>query len=102
MNKFSQFAKKSDIRLEGEKVSINDVFDKNIALLACRIMQSRAVKNKEVLQLQFSYVGDDSRYILFTNSEVLRRQMKEYEENLPFEAKIIRTGSCYTLAQEDE
>ena len=102
MNKFSQFAKKSDIRLEGEKVSINDVFDKNIALLAYRIMQSRAVKNKEVLQLQFSYVGGDSKYILFTNSEVLMRQMKEYEENLPFEAKIIRTGSCYTLAQEDE
>lgn len=102
MNKFSQFAKKSDIRLEGEKVSINDVFDKNIALLAYRIMQSRAVKNKEVLQLQFSYVGDDSKYILFTNSEVLMRQMKEYEENLPFKAKIIRTGSCYTLAQEDE
>lgn len=102
MNKFSQFAKQSDIRLEGEKVSINEVFDKNIALLAYRIMQSRAVKNKEVLQLQFSYEGDDSKYILFTNSEVLMRQMKEYESNLPFVAKIIRTGSCYTLAQEDE
>ncbi len=102
MNKFSEFAKKSDIRLEGEKVSIGDVFDKNIALLGYRIMQSRAVKNKEVMQLQFSYIGDDAKYILFTNSEVLMRQMKEYEDNLPFVAKIIKTGSCYTLSQEDE
>ncbi len=102
MNKFSEFAKKSDIRLEGEKVSIASVFDRNIAIWAYRIMQSRAVKNKEVMQLQFSYEGDETKYILFTNSEVLMRQLKEYEANLPFAAKIIKTGSCYTLTQEDE
>lgn len=101
MNKFSQFAKKQDIRLDGEKVSIAYVFEKNIVIWGYRIMQSRAVKNKEVLQLQFSYDEHSEKYVVFTNSEVLMRQMKEYEENLPFEARIIKTGSCYTLAQED-
>ena len=101
MNKFSQFAKKQDIRLDGEKVSIAYVFEKNIVIWGYRIMQSRAVKNKEVLQLQFSYDEHSKKYVVFTNSEVLMRQMKEYEENLPFEARIIKTGSCYTLAQED-
>lgn len=109
MNKFSQFSKKQDLRLDGDKVNIADIFDKTICVTGYRIMQSRAVKDyvdgknaKEVLQLQFSFPDDTSRKIIFTNSDVLMRQVKEYESYIPFEAKIIKTGSCYTFVQEDE
>nr|DAK69334.1 MAG TPA: hypothetical protein [Caudoviricetes sp.] len=49
MNKFSQFAKKQDLRLDGDKINIADIFDKTICVTGYRIMQSRAVKDKEVL-----------------------------------------------------
>jgi hypothetical protein len=102
VNKFSQFAKKQDLRLDGDKVNIADIFNKTICVTGYRIMQSRAVKDKEVLQLQFLFPDDTSRKIIFTNSDVLMRQVKEYESYIPFEAKIIKTGSCYTFVQEDE
>lgn len=102
MNKFSEFAKSQDIRLDGEKTNIRDVFNRNIGILGYRIMKSRAVRDKEVLEIQFVFLGEDYKRVLFTNSEVLMRQMQDYEALIPFEAKIIKAGSYYTLTQEDE
>lgn len=105
---FSDFAVK-DIGLDGDKISIANILNKKIYLLAYRIMRSKAVHGKQCLQLQYELCtdaddaddnnNDDGKcYISFTNSEVLMRQIQEYENELPFETTIIKRSSYYTFS----
>jgi len=94
MKKFSDFADESR-GLEGEKMKIGDVFNKPIVVKAFRIFDSKCIKDKSCLQLQFELDGETK--IVFTNSAVLIRQIKQYESELPFIATIKKVGSYHTF-----
>ena len=93
MRKFSDFAT-NDARLDGEKMNIADILDRPIIVKAFKIISS-CVPGKKCLDLQFEY--NDKLHVLFTNSEVLMRQLTEYKEHLPFETVIKRIHRYYTF-----
>lgn len=93
MKKFSDFAM-NESRLEGEKLCVTDVLDKPIVVKAFKIFSS-CVPGKQCLDLQFEYNG--KLHVLFTNSEVLMRQLTDYKEHLPFETVIKRVHRYYTF-----
>ena len=95
--RFNDFAK-DEVALVGEKLAIQDVIGKEIFLTAYRISKSKAVPGKECLQLQFSFSDSDEVLVTFTNSEVLTRQVKRYEAELPFITTIVKRGSYYTFS----
>lgn len=98
MEKFGEFAQDEDSRLEGDKLNISELFNKEIVITAYRLMPSKAVKGKQCLQIQFQYPGGDDMYIAFTNSEVIIRQLTQYKDHIPFLTTVRKRGSYYTLS----
>ncbi len=90
---FSDFAKTEG--LDGDKLTVGDILNKEIYVKAYRVMPSKCVKDRNLLQLQFGL--DDRTYIIFTNSIVLIRQIEEYKSEIPFYATIKKHGSYYTF-----
>ena len=97
MKDFAEFASEKDRRLIGTKERVSDLFDIPIVVRAYRIIASRAVKGKDCAQIQYNKVDDPALHVTFTNSEVIIRQLKEYEKEMPFTAKIIKDGAAYTF-----
>ena len=62
---------------------------------AYRKLESRAVQGKTCLQVQIEF--DNRTHIFFTNSTVLERQLDEYRDMIPFEAKIEKRRNYYTF-----
>lgn len=94
LKRFSDFAEEGR-GLEGDKVKMGEIFNKPIIVKAYRIFDSKCVKDKPCLQLQFEMDGETR--IVFTNSSVLIRQIKQYESELPFIATIRKVGSYHTF-----
>ena len=86
MHNFSDFAKASYV-LEGEKKRIGDIL--NTEIKVCNFIVKESKHNEgDYLSIQFNIDGDDKFYICFTGSNVLIKQCKEYESELPFKTKI--------------
>lgn len=96
MKRFSDFAKE-DIVLDGEKIRIEDVLNKEIVVLNYRICNSQYKKNKSGKYLSLQIELDDNKYILFTGSDVLMRQADQYKNEMPFMAKITKIDRYYTF-----
>ena len=94
MHKFSDFAKE-EMGLEGDKVSISELFNQNIIVLAYRKLESRAVKGKTCVEIQFKL--GEKLGVTFTNSVVLERQLDTFHDMLPFETAIKKIHNYYTF-----
>lgn len=94
--KFSEFSKEAVQNLEGKKMPIRDVMDKELLIQAYRIFPSKVGNGKECLQIQFELDGQPC--VTFTNSAVLIRQLGQYAAELPFLATIQKRNQYYTLA----
>lgn len=92
--RFSDFSKGSE-NLEGDKIPITDVFNKEIELLNVRFFPSKVAKGKTCSQIQFMLDGE--KYVSFTTSEVLHNQLQEYKDELPFLTTLKRRGKYHTL-----
>lgn len=94
MRKFSDFAEEN-INLPGDKLSPQEVFNKQIVVTAARILESKVVKDKDCLQLQFYFLDDEEKkpYVMFSTSTVLTRQARQYAEQIPFQTTIITCTS---------
>lgn len=95
MKKFSDICEEKI--LDGDKIKMDDVLNKEIEVLAYRITASRYSKNKngECLTLQIQDGG--KKRVIFTGSDVLIEQLKKYESHLPFTATIRKINKYYTL-----
>ena len=91
--RFSDFAQ-AECGLEGEKKPISDVFNVEIEITGFRLGASK-VKDKQCLQLQYR-LGENT-FVSFTNSEVLIRQIQQYEVEIPFYTTIVKRNSYYTF-----
>lgn len=94
MHRFSDFAKEEK-GMEGDKVSISELFNQTIVVLAYRKFESRAVKGKTCVEIQFK--RDDKIGVTFTNSSVLERQLDTFKDMMPFEASIKKIHNYYTF-----
>ncbi len=95
MKRFSEFAEESG-SLDGDKIRIDDVLNKELIITGYRIKESKYPKSgPKCLTLQI--VLDDKKHILFTGSTVLLEQMEKYQDNLPFIATIRKIDRYYTF-----
>lgn len=92
--RFSDFSKGSE-NLEGDKLPMAEIFNKEIEILNVRFFPSKVAKDKICSQIQF--ILDDMKYVTFTTSEVLYKQLKEYKDELPFLTTIKKRGKYHTL-----
>ena len=92
--RFGDFAKEHR-PLDGEKLSITDVFNKEITVLGYKLSGSKFHKTLPCLQLQFTMEG--SRHVLFTSSTVIAEQVEAYKDEIPFLTTIRRVGKFYTF-----
>jgi len=102
MNKFSDFADTSiSPIMDGKKLSLDDILDKEILVLRYRIKKSKysEAKNPDCLTVQFSYPENEAvHYVFFSGSSVLMQQLEKYKDKLPFAATIKKVGKYFTFS----
>jgi len=93
--RFSDFAKE-EAPLDGAKIKIDDVINKDVCVLGYRITKSKYSSNSpRCLMLQVELGG--CRYVIFTGSSVLIDQIEKYGSELPFLAIIRKIDRYYTF-----
>ena len=94
--RFSDFAK-DHAPLDGDKVKINDLLNKEITVLAYRIKQSKygAGGGNNCLTIQFDL--DGVRHVTFTGSAVLAEQCAAYAAEMPFAAVVKKIDRYLTF-----
>lgn len=99
MKKFGDFAKEEH-RLEGKKISIDALINKDIDILGFNLSNSKYNKNEsgKYATVQFKYEGETNKYVFFSGSDVIIKQLMKYKEEIPFETKIIKINRYYTFS----
>lgn len=97
MQKFSDFAKE-ECRFSEDKIPLDDILNSPVVVEAYYIQKSsfKDSLDKERMTMLVN-LGNEKR-VVFTKSEVLIRQMRQYEEHLPFETTIIHPKRYYTFS----
>lgn len=86
--------------LDGDKVSLNDIFNREIEVLAVKVSQSKFGKNKSgsCLTLQFIFPeSPNERKVAFTGSDVLIEQSLKYQDEVPFLTVIKKIDKFYSM-----
>ena len=78
----------------GDKISITDVINKEITILAFRVKESK-LKDGNYLTLQIE--KEEKKFVIFTGSNVLIDQMEKYKNELPFLTTIRKIHKYYSL-----
>ena len=96
---FCDFANEPEA-LEGKKVRLDDVVNREIKILGYSVKPSKYGHNKsgKYLTLQFEFTESEETHVLFTGSDVLVGQMERYGEELPFISTIKKVNRYYTLS----
>ena len=95
--RFSEFAE-PDGSLDGSKVKLDEVLNREIVVLDFRVSPSKYQKNNaaDCLTLQFEFTENPGqRHVLFTGSQVLTRDLQKYKEHLPFITIIRKVDRFY-------
>jgi hypothetical protein len=97
MKRFSDFAKSPNI-LDGAKIKLDEVINREIVVLGFRITDSKYGKNKSGKCLMLQIEIDGERKVIFTGSDVLIEQMERYGEEVPFASVLKKVDKFYTLS----
>ena len=95
--RFSDFAEK-DGSLDGTKVKLDDVLNKEITVLDFRVSPSKYQRNNtsDCLTIQFEYPdAPGERHVIFTGSTVLTKTLQQYKDKLPFITVIRKVDKFY-------
>lgn len=95
MHRFSDFAPPGN--LEGDKRRIRDLLGIEIQIHGVRFFPSKVSPGKECVQIQFREGDDKPLEVAFTTSGVVIKQLKEFNNQLPFLTVIKQRGNYYTL-----
>lgn len=98
MKKFSDFAQERTV-LDGAKLPIDDVINKEMEVTGFRIAKSKYGRNTSgmCLTLQFRFINTEEKNVVFTGSDVLIEQMERYGDEVPFQCVIRKIDKYYTL-----
>lgn len=97
VKRFSDFAKEAG-PLDGTKVKIEEILDKEILVIGCRIKESKYSKSNSSKCLTIQFVMNEKRYIVFTGSAILVEQMEKYQDEIPFLVTIRKIDKYYTFS----
>jgi len=92
MKRFSDFSKEEI--LDGDKIKIDDVLNKEINIIGCSIKSSK-LKDGKYLTLQIEFNGE--KYVIFTGSGVLIDQIEKYKSEMPFMTTIRKINKYYSF-----
>ena len=93
--KFRDFAKEH-VPLDGRKIKIEEIIDREILVLATRITPSKYGKTpSSCLTIQLELNGE--RYVCFTGSGILSEQAAAYRSEMPFLATVRKIDKYYTF-----
>lgn len=93
-NRFSDFAAPNAV-MDGDKIKIEDILNREIEVTAFKIMDSQYKKNEKCLKLQFVLEGE--KRVLFTGSNVLIDQCITYSDKMPFMAAIKKIDKYFSF-----
>ena len=96
MKHFSDFAEEP-APLDGDKVRLDDILNKEFQVTGYRIKNSRYSRNESGKYLTLQFLLNGQRLILFTGSEVLIGQVEQYCSEIPFLTIIKQINRYYTL-----
>lgn len=96
INRFADFAEEET--LDGEKMKITDLLNKEIIVTGYKITESlyKKTNSTRCLKLQFSL--ENNKGIVFTGSDVLIDQIIKYESHIPFISTITKVDKYYSFA----
>ena len=100
MERFSDFAS-ACAQLEGTKIEIDNILNKEIIITGFKIGDSKFKKpgNEKYERIQFKYNGKkEGSFVFFTGSTVLRRQLEEHSDHIPFITTIKKINRYYTMS----
>lgn len=94
--RFKDFAKEH-VPLEGAKLKIADILNKEITVIGFRVKDSKFSKTNQTTCLTIQFMLGDERHVVFTGSQVLLDQCKSYEAEIPFLATVKRIDKYFTF-----
>ena len=95
--KFSDFAQEAG-PMDGAKLKIDDVINKEILIVGCKVKESKFSKSNSSDCLTIQFEMDTKRFVIFTGSSVLMDQMIKYKDQIPFMTTIKKIDRYYTLS----
>lgn len=87
-----------DVILDGDKITLDDIINQEVTILAYSIKTSRYGKNKSGKYLTLQVVLNDVKYVVFTGSDVLIEQMEKYGDQTPFLTTVRKIKRYYSLS----
>jgi len=91
---FSDFVEEPKA-FEGDKKRIEDILNQNILVINFKIGNSK--KKEDTLYATIQFQIEDTKYIVFTGSQVLTDQLKKYENRIPFYTTIKKINKYYVF-----
>jgi len=95
--RFADFAEESS-PLDGEKIKIDQILDREVEVIGFNIRRSKYEKNRSGKCLLLQMEIDNERRVLFTGSDVLIEQLEKYGDQVPFAATVKKIDRFYTLS----
>lgn len=94
--RFKDFAKEH-VPLDGAKLKIDDILNKEIEVIGFRIKNSKFAKANATTCLTIQFMLGEERHVVFTGSQVLLDQCKVYEAELPFVATVKKIEKYFSF-----
>jgi hypothetical protein len=99
MLRFSDFAEKEEMVLDGEKVRIDSILNKEIIIHAFKVRQSKFERGcNKCATVQFYEENDERKRIFFTGSSVIISMLEKYSDKLPFITMVKKIDKYYTFS----
>lgn len=93
--RFSDFAEEAT-PLDGDKVKIESILNREILVIGFKVTHSKYKENSlQCMTLQFDI--DNSRKVVFTGSSVMIEQVQRYKDQIPFYTTIKKIDRYYSL-----
>ena len=97
IHRFSDFALDDEQPLDGEKVKIDHLLNKEITILRFKVRKSKFDKSPKCATVQFNEEGNKTKRIFFTGSVVIIDLLEKYKDKVPFVTTIKKIDRYYTL-----
>jgi hypothetical protein len=94
--RFSDFAKET-FALDGDKVSIEQILNREIEITGYKITGSKFKKDGRDQCLTLQFQMDGKKFVAFTGSQVLISQVERYSSEIPFSTTITKQFKYFTM-----
>ena len=92
LQRFSDFASDDERPLDGEKVRIDSILNKEIVISAFKVKMSKFKDHGDKYE-----ETDERKRIFFTGSGVVIGMLEKYEDKIPFITTVKKIDKYYTL-----